>query len=134
MGIRAGLVLGGVRKTYRARYYNPTTGRFLSEDPIGFEGSGTNLYAYASENPLSFTDPSGMCPKITCTQLQMAAGLAAIAIVLIMLVAAIMAAFMNPFAAEVLLEGVAEFLVLQTRIAAAIAGVGTVGKGLGLCQ
>ncbi len=23
---------------YRARYYNPTIGRFLSEDPIGFEG------------------------------------------------------------------------------------------------
>jgi RHS repeat-associated protein len=59
--LQATVVENGVRETYRARYYNPTTGRFLSEDPIGFEGSGTNLYAYASENPLRFTDPSGMC-------------------------------------------------------------------------
>jgi len=46
---------------YRARYYNPTTGRFLSEDPIGFAG-GLNLYAYASENPLSLKDAFGTCP------------------------------------------------------------------------
>ena len=45
---------------YRARYYNPTTGRFLSEDPIGFQG-GFNLYAYANENPLRFNDPFGTC-------------------------------------------------------------------------
>jgi RHS repeat-associated protein len=45
---------------YRARYYNPNTGRFLSEDPIGFAG-GTNLYAYANENPLRFADPLGLC-------------------------------------------------------------------------
>jgi hypothetical protein len=61
MGIRAGLVLGGVRKTYRARYYNPTTGRFLSEDPIGFAG-GMNLYEYAANNPMRFKDPFGRCP------------------------------------------------------------------------
>jgi hypothetical protein len=58
--MRAGLVLEGVRKTYRARYYNPTTGRFLSEDPIGFAG-GINLYAYAKNNPLKFNDPLGTC-------------------------------------------------------------------------
>jgi RHS repeat-associated protein len=45
---------------YRARYYNPTTGRFLSEDPIGFAG-GLNLYAYARNNPVSNKDPLGLC-------------------------------------------------------------------------
>ena len=48
---------------YRARYYNPTTGRFLSEDPMGFLGSGTNLYAYAKNSPINFNDPTGLCPK-----------------------------------------------------------------------
>jgi hypothetical protein len=61
IGMRAGLVLEGVRKTYRARYYNPNTGRFLSEDPMGFAGSGTNLYAYAKNNPINLKDPYGLC-------------------------------------------------------------------------
>jgi RHS repeat-associated protein len=61
LGLRATVVENGVRKTYRARYYNPTTGRFLSEDPMGFAG-GFNLYAYASNNPLSFADAFGTCP------------------------------------------------------------------------
>jgi len=46
---------------YRARYYDPTTGRFLSEDPIGFKGSGTNFYAYAHNSPVNLIDPSGLC-------------------------------------------------------------------------
>ena len=33
---------------YRARYYNPATGRFLSEDPFGFAGSGTNVSVRAT--------------------------------------------------------------------------------------
>jgi RHS repeat-associated protein len=44
---------------YRARYYNPAQGRFISEDPIGFSG-GINVYRYAYDNPLSFRDPSGL--------------------------------------------------------------------------
>jgi len=44
---------------YRARYYDPTTGRFLSEDPVGIESGDFNLYRYALNNPLNFIDPSG---------------------------------------------------------------------------
>jgi len=43
---------------YRARYYDPKMGRFLSEDPIGFEG-GINLYAYVGNSPTGWTDPFG---------------------------------------------------------------------------
>ncbi len=40
---------------YRARYYSPGTGRFVSEDPAVASG-----YAYVSDSPLSFIDPTGM--------------------------------------------------------------------------
>ena len=43
---------------YRARYYNPTIGRVLQTDPIGYD-DGMNWYAYCRNNPLRFTDPSG---------------------------------------------------------------------------
>ena len=46
----------------RARWYDPVTARFVSEDPIGLAG-GINPYAYASNNPVSFRDPSGLCEK-----------------------------------------------------------------------
>ena len=35
----------------RNRYYDPTTSRFLTPDPLGALGSGVNLYAYAGNNP-----------------------------------------------------------------------------------
>ena len=43
---------------YRARYYDPEIGRFISEDPLGF-GAGVNFYAYVGNNPVNFNDPSG---------------------------------------------------------------------------
>ncbi|MDH4236669.1 MAG: RHS repeat-associated core domain-containing protein [Nitrospira sp.] len=43
---------------YRARYYDPTMGRFLSEDPIASTG-GLNLYAYVGNDPLNWIDLSG---------------------------------------------------------------------------
>ena len=42
----------------RARFYNSQTGRFISEDPIGFAG-GPNLYSYVRNSPIGRTDPSG---------------------------------------------------------------------------
>jgi RHS repeat-associated protein len=44
---------------YRARYYDPKLGRFLSEDPIGFLG-GPNFYAYALNRPTNLVDPLGL--------------------------------------------------------------------------
>ncbi len=43
---------------YRARYFSPRLGRFISEDPIGL-GGGTNYYAYALGDPIDNPDPSG---------------------------------------------------------------------------
>jgi RHS repeat-associated protein len=44
----------------RARYYNPATGRFISEDPLGFGGGNPNVYAYVGNNPTNFLDPFGL--------------------------------------------------------------------------
>jgi RHS repeat-associated protein len=45
----------------RARYYEPSNGRFMSEGPIRFMG-GINFYAYVGNSPLDFVDPFGLCP------------------------------------------------------------------------
>lgn len=45
-----------------ARYYDPSAGRFISEDPKGFEGGDENLFAYVANNPVNYADPSGECP------------------------------------------------------------------------
>ncbi|MFY7993706.1 MAG: RHS repeat domain-containing protein, partial [Bacteriovoracaceae bacterium] len=48
---------------YRARYYAPDLGRFLTEDPhpgfIDFAVTVNNKFTYVANNPLTFTDPSG---------------------------------------------------------------------------
>ena len=44
---------------YRARYYDPLAGRFLSEDPLGPAQEGPNLYEYVSNNPIMNVDPLG---------------------------------------------------------------------------
>src|SRR4029077_18673260 len=52
---------------YRARYYSPKLGRFISEDPLGFEGSGLNFYSYVSNDPINFVDPFGLTATETMT-------------------------------------------------------------------
>jgi len=47
-----------------ARLYDPTLGRFMSADPMvedPYNLQILNRYSYVLNNPLSFTDPSGMC-------------------------------------------------------------------------
>ncbi len=43
----------------RARYYDPSVGRFISEDPLGFGGGDVNLYAYVLNDPIGLINPSG---------------------------------------------------------------------------
>jgi RHS repeat-associated protein len=45
---------------YRARYYDPQVGRFVTKDPIGFDGGDVNLYNYVSGNPVNWIDPWGL--------------------------------------------------------------------------
>jgi RHS repeat-associated protein len=43
----------------RARYYDATTGRWISQDPLGFDAGDSNLYRYVNNAPTNETDPSG---------------------------------------------------------------------------
>ena len=45
----------------RARWYDPKTRRFVTEDPIGLEG-GINPYTFAENDPVNASDPSGLEP------------------------------------------------------------------------
>src|SRR5690606_27852821 len=67
------ITLGG----YTGRWHDPETGltnhrarwtqngRWLSEDPIGFDGGDVNLRRYVGNSPTSATDPSGLAPPST---------------------------------------------------------------------
>ncbi len=44
---------------YRARFYDPTLGKFIQRDPIGF-ADGTNWYEYVGSSPVNWIDISGL--------------------------------------------------------------------------
>lgn len=44
---------------YRARYYDPAAGRFISEDPLRFRGGSVDFYPYARQDPALLIDPWG---------------------------------------------------------------------------
>ena len=46
---------------YRARFYSPPIGRFISEDPIGLN-AGPNVFAYVQNAPTAVSDPLGLAP------------------------------------------------------------------------
>jgi RHS repeat-associated protein len=43
-----------------ARWYDPSQGRWLSRDPLGFEAGDVNLYRYGFNSPTNGTDPTGL--------------------------------------------------------------------------
>jgi RHS repeat-associated protein len=50
---------------YRARYYDPSAGRFIAEDPGGFN-AGVHFYKYVKNQPLDYIDPYGLkCQQVT---------------------------------------------------------------------
>ena len=53
---------------YRARYYAPYLGRFLSEDPIRLS-AGINFYDYVSNRPTLYLDPRGLLAELYCERI-----------------------------------------------------------------
>lgn len=47
----------------RNRYYDPASGRFTSQDPLGL-GGGLNVYGFAGGDPVNQDDPFGLCPGL----------------------------------------------------------------------
>ena len=47
---------------YRERYYDLSTGRFVSEDPVRFGSGDVDFYAYVRNHPQNVGDPFGLCP------------------------------------------------------------------------
>jgi|GEM_PF-5528825 len=47
----------------RARYYDPSTSRFISRDPIGTSDQ-INLYTYVANNPMKYVDRDGREKKL----------------------------------------------------------------------
>ena len=43
----------------RNRFYAPSTGRFMSEDPIGLAGGDVSFYRYVANDPVNWVDPDG---------------------------------------------------------------------------
>jgi len=48
----------------QARNYNPVTGRFLQQDPLGLAAGDVNLYRYVFNDPTNLVDPGGLRPSI----------------------------------------------------------------------
>ncbi|WP_028578878.1 RHS repeat-associated core domain-containing protein [Desulfogranum japonicum] len=54
------------------RYYDPEMGRYLTADPIGFEGGDVNFYSYVWQDPLNWIDPwglSGEAGRYVCSKI-----------------------------------------------------------------
>jgi RHS repeat-associated protein len=64
-GYAGGLYDGDTKLTrFGARDYDAETGRWVQKDPIGFEGGDANVYAYVSNDPINWIDPSGLLASV----------------------------------------------------------------------
>ena len=61
----AGMQLDAAMGLYydHAQYYDAGTGTFISQDPIGFAGGTADLYDYVRNDPINFSDVTGMIPE-----------------------------------------------------------------------
>jgi RHS repeat-associated protein len=48
---------------FGARDYDPVVGRWISKDPILFDGGQANLYVYVDNDPVNGADPAGTGPR-----------------------------------------------------------------------
>jgi RHS repeat-associated protein len=55
---------------YRARWYDPRAGRFISEDPLSFAAGDVNLNRYVGNGATLWVDPSGMAGQAYTTSYQ----------------------------------------------------------------
>ncbi len=46
----------------RARFYDPETGRWTTQDPLGLAAGDSDLYRYVNNAPTNHTDPTGLDP------------------------------------------------------------------------
>jgi RHS repeat-associated protein len=68
-GFAGGLYDQHTRLTrFGARDYDAETGRWTAKDPILFAGGDANLYGYVVNNPVKFTDPTGLMLDAQCFQ------------------------------------------------------------------
>src|SRR3954470_14065582 len=49
---------------FGARDYEPQVGRWISKDPIRFDGGQANLYAYGGDDPINRADANGLNPSV----------------------------------------------------------------------
>jgi RHS repeat-associated protein len=66
---------------FRGRYYDPRTGRFVSQDSWGFASGDANLYRFVGNAPLTHRDPLGHVAVVEETWVRRLAGLVAGSIV-----------------------------------------------------
>jgi RHS repeat-associated protein len=108
----------------RNRYYDPSSGRFTQEDPIGLAG-GLNAYGFANGDPVNYSDPFGLCPICLVV-----AGAALEGAIEGGILGAGQQMAENALSGTPLSEGVAKATVIGAGVGAVTAGVGSAARML----